>query len=42
LRFLTVLSEHVGKTEILTELHKSVDHQWLMPGAGCGRVTGKK
>jgi len=22
-----------------TELHKSLDHNWLKPEAGCGRVT---
>jgi len=30
------------KVEIPTELHKSLNHNWLMPGAGFGRVTGRK
>jgi len=30
------------KTKILTELLKSLDHNWLMTEAGCDRVTGRK
>jgi len=30
------------KTETITELLKSLDHNKLMPEAGCGRVTDRK
>jgi len=30
------------KTEIVSELLKSLDYNWPMPEAGCGRVTGRK
>jgi len=29
------------KTEAITELLKSLDHNRLMPEVGCGRVTGR-
>jgi len=29
------------KTETITELLKSLDHNRLMPEVGCGRVTGR-
>ena len=29
------------KTEVITELLKSLDHNRLMPEVGCGRVTGR-
>jgi len=29
------------KTETITELLKSLDHNWLMPEVGCDRVTGR-